>query len=152
MRMRRYLKATVALALVAALLSGTALAMGARVITPGMAVYNSSAQQVGVLGRGTSFDVTAINGGWARISYRGYTGYAQLSNMMFNKSIRAVTTTASGIRFMTRDSYAHGRYYTGTLAAGVPLYIRGIAGNYLLFLNTSGSVLGYIPMSAVRRV
>lgn len=154
MRMKRYFRAVLALAMVAALLSGSAMAasMGAKVLTASMPVYNAAAQQIGVMGRSTAFEVTAINGGWARISYRGYECYAPLSNMVFDARIPAVTNQVSNIRFMTQDSYSRGLYYTGTLARGIPMYIAGINGDYLLFFNTTGSIMGYVPRYAVTRV
>ena len=146
------MKALVALALVAAMLCGSAMAasLGAKVYSSSMPVYRSkSGSRVATLRRGTSFKVTSVSGSWAKISYRGRTGYAKLSNIVFNKHIKAVTTKSSSIRFMTKDSYRKGVYYTGKLAAGVTVYIAGVQGDKLLFFNENGDTMGLVSKSAV---
>lgn len=154
MRKRKWIRALVALTLVAAMLCGSAMAasLGAKVYSSYMTVYNSkSGSRIGALGRGTSIQVTGVSGSWARISYKGRTGYAKLSDIVFNGRIKAVTTKSSSIRFMTKSSYKKGIYYTGTLAAGVTLYVAGIHGDNLLFFDASGNTMGYVKKSAVRK-
>ena len=154
MRKARYFKAVVAMALIAAMLCGSAMAMslGAKVFSGYMPVYTakSGGRAVGSLRQGTSFKVTAISGSWARISYRGGTGYAKLKDIVFNGRIPVVTTKSASIVFVTKGSLKKHTYYTATLAAGIPLYIGGIHGDNLLFFDKSGSVMGYIRGSAVR--
>ena len=154
MRRMKYWKAAIAVVMIAVMLCGSAMAatMGAKVLMPSMAVYNSGKQQIGTLRQGTSFSVTAISGDWARISYRGYTGYAQLKDIVFDSRIKAVSTKSTQIRFITKSSYKRSIYYTGTLAAGVTLYVAGINGSDFLFFDESGSVMGYVAKSAMRRV
>ena len=153
MRGMKYLKALIAAVLLVVMICGSAMAanMGAKVLAPSMAVYNSDKQQVATLNRGTSFTVTATSGDWARISYRGYTGYAMLKDIVFNSHIKAVSTQSTKIRFITKESYKRNVYYTGTLAAGVTLYVAGINGDNFLFYDESGNVMGYVSKSAVRR-
>lgn len=155
MRKAKFWKALVAAVLIAALLCGGALAAtrSAKVFSSSMTVYKtkSTRSRVGVLRKGTSIKVTGIAGKWARISYKGHTGYAKLSNIAFNKRIKMVTTKSSSIRFMTKGSYRKNRYYTGTLAAGVTLYVAGINGREYLFYDESGKTVGYVKKSAVRR-
>ena len=154
MRKKNYFKAVIAAVLIAAMLCGSALASsyGAKVFSSSMSVYRteSTRSKIGALGRGTSFTVTSISGDWAKISYKGQTGYAKLSNIVFNKHVKAVTTNASSIRFVTKKSYRTGTYYTGTLSAGVTIYLAGINGSYYLFYDESGSAMGYVKKSAVR--
>ena len=154
MRKMNYLKAVIAAVLIAAMLCGSALASsyGAKVFSSSMSVYRteSTRSRIGTLGRGTSFTVTGISGDWAKISYKGHTGYAKLSNIVFNKHVKAVTTASSSIRFITKKSYRNRTYYTGTLAAGVTIYLAGINGSYYLFYDESGSAMGYVKKSAVR--
>ena len=65
MRKRKWMKALVALALVAAMLCGSAMAasLGAKVYSSSMPVYRSkSGSRVATLRRGTSFKVTSVSG------------------------------------------------------------------------------------------
>ena len=154
MRKMKCFKALAAALLIVVMLCGSAMAatMGAKVFSSSMAVYNSNKQRVGRLSRGTSISVTSISGDWAKFSYRGRTGYAKLSDIVFNDRIKVVSTKATSIRFITKSSYKKNTYYTGTLSAGVTLYVAGISGKNYLFYNESGSVLGYVSKSAVRKV
>ena len=153
MRRMRYLKAVVAMVLIAAMLCGSAMAASrdAKVFSPSMKVYNKNRQTIASLSRGTSFTVTKISGNWAKISYGGKTGYAQMKDIVFNKRVKAVSTKETSIKFVTKSSYKKGTYYTGTLAKGVTLYIAGVKGDYYLFYNESGSAMGYVKKSAVRK-
>ena len=156
MRKMKYLKAVAAAVLIAAMLCGSAMAasMGAKVFSSSMPVYksNSTRTRIGTLSKGTSFKVTKISGDWARISYKGKTGYAKMSDIVFNKRYKAVSTKSTPIRFMTKKSYKKHTYYTGTLSAGVTLYVAGVHGDYYLFYDKSGSTVGLVRKSAVRRV
>ena len=155
MRKMKYLKAMAAAVLIVAMLCGSAMAasLGAKVFSSSMAVYKSAStgSRIGALGRGTSFKVTSISGSWAKISYKGKTGYAKMKDIVFNKHIKAVSTKSTPIKFMTKKSYRKGTYYTGTLSAGVTLYVAGVHGDYYLFYDESGSTMGYVKKSAVRR-
>ena len=155
MRKAKYLKALVAAVLIAALLCGSAMAsMSAKVSSSYMTVYKtkSTRNRIGGLKRGTSFQVTGISGDWAKISYKGRTGYAKLNNLVFSNRIKMVSTKSTPIKFMTKKSYKNRTYYTGTLSAGVTLYVAGIRGKYYLFYNQSGSTMGYVKKSAMRKV
>lgn len=153
-KMSKMIKAVIAAALIATLLCGSALAAsyGAKVLVSSMTVYGKSGSQVvalGSLSQGTSFSVTAVSGDWARISYKGHTGYAKLDDIVFNKHVKGVTTRDTEIRFVTRASYKEGVYYRATLAAGTTVYVAGKNGDDYLVYNASGSALGYVSASAV---
>lgn len=151
--MRKSFKSIVILALVAVMLCSTALAAtySANVLTNTMTVYNSSKQPAGSLIRGTSIKVKDISGNWAKISYNGKTGYAKLSNIIFDKKIPAVATKDTAIRFVTRESWNKNQYYTATLAAGSGIYVVGKNGNEALVSNASGSAVGYVKLSALKK-
>ena len=145
-----------AIALIAAMLSCSALAAnyGAKVLTSSMAVYgysNGKKVQQGMLSQGTSFKVTEMSGNWAKISYKGKTGYAKLENIIFDKRIKAVANRDTALKFITRESYARGVYYTATLAAGTKVYAAGFKGDQMLITNASGSALGYVKKSALTK-
>ena len=151
--MRRFFRITIALMLIAAILCPGALAASysAKVLMPSMTVYSSSKEAMGTLRQGTAIKVTAISGDWARISYRGNAYYAQMKDIIFNTRIAAVSTRDTSIRFVTKASYKANTYYKATLAAGTPVYVVGLNGDNALIANKSGSVLGYVKKSALRK-
>lgn len=154
MRKKRIVKAMVALVLALAMLSGSALAASrsAKVFSSSMAVYRSAGgKRVGTLRRGTSITVKATKGSWARISYKGKTCYARLKDIEYNKHVKAVTTESSSIRFITKSSYRKHTYYTGTLAAGITIYIAGVRGSEYLFYSEDGSAMGFVKKSVVSK-
>lgn len=154
MRKCKFARAFIAALLIAALLCGSALAasLDAKVFSSSMTVYKStSGGKLGRLRRGTAFTVKGISGEWAKISYRGRTGYAKLKNIIFDKYVEAVSTQETPIRFITKGTYKRGVYYTGTLSKGVPLRVVGVNGNYLLFLNEQENAMGYVSKSAVKK-
>ena len=154
MRKAKILKAMLAMALILAMLCGSAMAArSAKVFSSSMAIYNSKStnNQIGSLSHGTSFSVTGISGSWAKISYKGTTGYAKMSDIIFKNRVKAVTTKSSSIKFITKKSYKNNKYYTGTLAAGVTIYVVGAHGGNYLFYDKTGKALGYVSKSAVRK-
>lgn len=149
-------KILIALALMAALLSGSALAASysAKVLVSSMDVYGRSdgnVEKIGSLSQGKSFKVTAISGDWARISYKGHTGYAKLEDMIFSKRIKAVAVKDAKLKFVTKKSFDEKVYYTATLSAGTGVYVVGKNDDTFLITNRSGSALGYVAASALSR-
>lgn len=154
MQKRGFLKALVALMLVMALLSGSALAAtkSAKVFSSSMTVYRSrGGKRVGLMRHGASVTVKGVSGSWAKISYRGKTCYVHLKDLEFNKHVKAVTTQSSSIRFITKNSYRKRTYYTGSLAAGVTIYIAGSRDGCYLFYSEDGSAMGLVPKNAVKK-
>lgn len=151
--MRKMLKTMVALVLLAALLCPSAMAAsyGAKVLTNATTVYNANKQTAGALTQGTSITVKAVSGNWAKISYKGRTGYVSLANIIFNKKVKVVANRDTGIRFVTRASYAQSQYYSATLSAGTTVYVVGKKGDSALISNASGSALGYVKLSALTK-
>ena len=154
MRKAKFLKATLAVALILAMLCGSAMAArSAKVFSSSMAIYNSKStnNQIGSLSHGSSFSVTSISGSWAKISYKGNTCYAKLSDIVFSKRVKVVSTKSTPIKFITKKSFKNRTYYTATLAPGTTLYVAGINGSYYLFYDETGSAMGYVSKSAVRK-
>lgn len=151
--MRKMFKSIVVLALVAVLLCSSAMAASysAKVLTNTMTVYNSSKQSAGALIRGTSIKVKAVSGNWAKITYKGKTGYAKLSSIIFDKKVKVVANRDTSIRFVTRESWAKNQYYSATLGAGTTLYVVGKKGEEALISNASGSAIGYVKLSALSK-
>lgn len=154
--MGRMAKRLLAAALVLALLCGSALAASydAKALASSMDVYGksgSSKVKLGSLKRGTSFKVTAVSGDWARISYKGRTGYAKLEDIIFSKGVKAVASKDVSIRFVTKESFKQNVYYSATLAAGTGVYVVGKKDDNFLVMNASGSALGYVDASALSK-
>lgn len=151
--MRRFLKILLSLALLAALFCPCALAANysAKVLSSSMDVYSSNKEKLGALKQGTAVTVTAISGDWARISYRGNSYYARMKDIIFNNRIAAISTQKTSIRFVTKASYAANTCYKATLAAGTPIYVVGLNGKQALVTNASGSILGYVKRSALKK-
>lgn len=151
--MRRFFRSLAALILLAALFSPAALAASysAKVLSESMTVYSSSKEKLGTLKQGTSITITAISGDWARLSYRGNSYYAQMKDIIFSKRISAVSTQKTAIRFVTKASYKANTCYKATLAAGVQVYVVGLNGDQALVSNASGSALGYVKRSALKK-
>lgn len=127
----------------------------AKVFSASMQVFASpstSARSLGALGQGKAFTVRAISGDWALVEYRGRTGYAKMSDIMFSNKVSGVVTRDSKLSYITRASYREGTYFKANIQAGAQVYVIGIHGNYLLVTNGGGSVLGYIKAANVRRV
>ena len=159
MRKMKYVKALTAMILLVAMLCGNAMASSyrAKVTSPSAKVYSSAGKgaiAIDGLSRGAAVKVLSTSGSKARVSYKGKTGYVALSKLahMYNKRVKAVTTKSSSIKFVTKKSYRKRTYYTGTLAAGVTVYVVGSKGKYYLVRNESGSAMACVPKSALRKV
>ena len=126
----------------------------AKVFTAAMRIYDApstSAKGLGALGQGKAFTVKAISGGWAKIEYKGKTGYAKLDDIIFGAKIPGVVTKNSAFNYVTKASYRDKAYYSAAIQAGTRVYVVGIHGSQLLVSNPDGSILGYISSGNVRR-
>lgn len=153
-KIKRLAATLLALALIFAACSAQAASYSAKVFSPYMKVYASpstSASCIGALSQGRSFTVKAISGSWARVEYKGRTGYAQMQDIIFSNRIRAVVTKNSSFNYVTKASFRDKKYYSGSIQAGVTVYVVGIHGSYLLVSNSSGSILGYIKSGNVKK-
>ncbi len=156
--MRKYIqKISLTILLVFVLLSvaqTASAAYSAKVLTSEMDVYltpDLNAGAAGQLMQGTSFDVHAINGEWAYISYRGHTGYAEMKSIMFDQAIVGHTVRATKLLFITHESYDRRVSYRGTLAAGTRIYVRGMSHGLLLITNADGTILGFVAQADCAR-
>jgi len=140
------LKRICAFVLVMMLLSGSALASKkATVYSDSMKVYrraSTSSSKMGSLKEGTTFYITDYNSKWAKIYYKGYTGYALLKDVELAKSERAKAYTTKKTVVYKYGSSSSSKL--GTIAKGTCIYIAGRNGNYIMCQNKSGTVTGYI--------
>lgn len=126
----------------------------AKVFSASMQVFSGpsvSSGSLGALAQGKSFTVKAISGDWALVEYRGRTGYAKMSDIIFSNRIPGVVTRDSKLSYITRQSFREGTYFKANIEAGMTVYVVGIHGDYVLVTNGSGSALGYIKYANVRR-
>lgn len=106
-------------------------------------VYNvpSTSSSVSVRAvKGTTVTVTAYANGWARISYKGYTGYMQIKYLNLVDRIKAYTGKSTPV--YKQDSSSSSKL--GTLSIGTAVYVVGVSGDYCRVQNKSGSVTGYV--------
>lgn len=126
----------------------------ANVLTNSMKVYNASKEYVGSLSQGTAFTVKAISkdGNWAKISYKGKTGFASMQDILFAKRIKAVAVKDASMKFVTKASYKLKLAFKATVAKGTPIYVVGYYDGYCLVENASGNGLGIVKASCLKRV
>ncbi|MBR3929245.1 MAG: C40 family peptidase [Clostridia bacterium] len=147
-------KRTIAVVLLLMLLPVSALADYAAVVTASkMKVYSTNKVNdkyyLGYLKKNIEFTVVATSGNWARITYQGRTGYAQLKDM--KKKAAAQTKQ---LAYTTRTTKLYQRASASskvlnTLTADYPVYITGSSGNYYLVTNYDGKGSGYLNKSHV---
>ena len=152
-------KRIVAAVMIVTMLCGGAMAAThkANVITKSMKVYakpSLSLEPIGSLKQGTAFKVLAVSdtGNWAKISYKGRTGYALMKNILFAKRVKAVVTKDTTMRFVTKVSYQNKQAFEAALLKGTPVYVVGHFKGELLVENADGDVLGVVNMKHVKKV
>lgn len=122
----------------------------ATVYTDEMKVYsrNSAASRylLGKLKKNTSFTVKATSGSWAKITYKGKTGYALISDMKSSKKTTMYTNRAvTAYQKPSASSKSLGK-----LAKNTKVYMVGMSGSYYLVENSKGKT-GYIAKSALSK-
>lgn len=134
----------IAATMVLMLMLGSALASyQATVNTSSMNVYSkssTSSKKLGALKAGTEVTILSYTSTWAKISYKGYTGYSQLKNLRLKNRIKGYT---SKVAPLYKTASASGKKL-GTVASGTEVYVAGRNGSYYLVENRAGTVSGYI--------
>lgn len=150
----RGVKRTIAVILLLMLLPVAALADYSAVVTASkMKVYSTNKVNdkyyLGYLRKNVEFTVVATSGNWARISYQGRTGYAQLKDM--KKKATTQTKQLAYTNTMTKlyQKASSSSKVLNTLTADYPVYITGTSGSYYLVTNYDGKGSGYIKKSAL---
>ena len=147
-------KRTIAVILLLMLLPVAALADYSAVVTASkMKVYSTNKVNdkyyLGYLKKNVEFTVVATSGNWARISYQGKKGYAQLKDM--KKKATTQTKQLAYTNTMTKlyQKASSSSKVLNTLTADYPVYITGTSGSYYLVTNYDGKGTGYIKKSAL---
>lgn len=135
----------IALVMLLSLLTGSALAdaMKATVYPESMTVYkkaSTSSTKLGSLKEGTGFYITDYNSNWAKIYYKGYTGYVRLKDVELVNRIKAYTTEDVAVYKSASASSTK----LGTVKRGTVAYVAGRNGSYFMVQNKSGTITGYI--------
>ena len=122
----------------------------ATVYTSEMKVYsrNNTASRylLGKLKKNTSFTVKATSGNWAKITYKGKTGYALISDMKSSKKTTMYTNRAVTAYQKPSSSSKS----LGKLAKNTKVYMVGMSGSYYLVENSKGKT-GYIAKEALSK-
>lgn len=144
-RLQRFLAALLAALLLVAACAPTALAasMKAKINSSSARVYNvpSTSSKISVRAvKDVSVTVTGYSNGWARINYKGNTGYIQVKYLNLTNRIKAYAAKSTPV--YKSDSSSSSRL--GTLSRGSSVYVVGISGDYCRIQNRAGSVTGYV--------
>lgn len=149
----KYVKRTIACILLLIMIPACALADYAAVVTSSkMKVYSTNKVNdkyyLGYLKKNIEFTVVATSGNWARITYKGRTGYAQLKDM---KKKTAATKQMAYTNQMTKvyAKASSSSKVTDTLTADYPVYIVGTSGSYYQVTNYDGKGSGYIKKACL---
>ena len=150
----RGVKRTIAVILLLMLLPVAALADYSAVVTASkMKVYSTNKVNdkyyLGYLKKNIEFTVVATSGNWARITYQGRTGYAQLKDM--KKKATTQTKQLAYTNQMTKlyQKASSSSKVLNTLTADYPVYITGTSGSYYLCTNYDGKGSGYIKKTCL---
>ncbi len=150
----RGVKRTIAVILLLMLLPVAALADYSAVVTASkMKVYSTNKVNdkyyLGYLKKNIEFTVVATSGNWARITYQGRTGYAQLKDM--KKKAATQTKQLAYTNQMTKlyQKASSSSKVLNTLTADYPVYITGTSGSYYLVTNYDGKGSGYIKKTCL---
>lgn len=118
-----------------------AASFSARINSSSAKVYRTpSTSSAGVSGgKGITVKVTGLSGSWARISYKGNTGYIKSKYLNMTNRAKAYTAKSTPVY---KQASASGKL--GTLPIGTAVYVVGKDGSYYRIQNASGSVTGYV--------
>ena len=98
------------------------------------------------LEKGTTLSLKDTSGDWAKVSYRGVTGYVPLKYLNSEQRYSA---------YISKDTYIYNSASSSSERASVgvntKVYVVGVSGDYLRVQNASGSATGYVPASCVSR-
>jgi len=131
--------------------ASTAMAMsiGAVINASSVRVYQSastSSRSV-TLSKGTTVTVTAVSGGWARITKNGKTAYVDVKYLTTTSKYPCYTNQSVAV--YKGASTSSGKL--GTLSVNTKVYAVGVEGGFYRVQNSSGSVTGYVAKSALSK-
>ena len=141
---RRICAILVVMLLLAALApAAMAASYSAKINSSSCKVYKAPSTSSRVLCSGVKnlgVTITGYSNGWARIRYRGYTGYVKSEYLTLSHRITAYTAKSAPVYKRASDSSGK----LGTLNTGSTVYIVGMSNGFYRIQNRSGSATGYI--------
>ena len=87
-----------------------------------------------------SVSITGYSGDWAKIEYKGYTGYVKCEYLTLRSRLTAYTAKSTPVYKRASSSSSK----LGTLGTGSTVYVVGMDDGYYRIQNRSGSVTGYV--------
>lgn len=142
--LKRFLTAFLAVVLLLSASAPAALAAVQAKVIASTSVYNipsTSGKSIRVP-KGLTVTMTAYQGDWARVSYKGHTAYIPLTYLNLVNRLTAYTAKSTPVYRSPSSSSQK----MGTLSIATAVYVVGKSGNFYRVQNASGSVTGYVSM------
>ena len=120
-----------------------ATSYSAKINSSSCKVYKSASTSSKVLCsdvKDLSVSITGYSGDWAKVSYKGYTGYVKCEYLTLSSRLTAYTAKSSPVYKRASSSSSK----LGTLDTGSTVYVVGMDNGYYRIQNRSGSITGYI--------
>lgn len=97
--------------------------------------------------KGLKLSLTGISGNWARVKYKGVTGYCNLA---------CLNTTTRYAGYISKKTYIYKSASTTStkkaLDVNTKVYVIGKSGDFYRVQNASGSVTGYVKTGCVSKI
>ena len=132
-----------ALLLVACAPAALATSYSAKINSSACKVYKSASTSSKVLCsdvKDLNVSITGYSGDWAKIEYKGYTGYVKCEYLTLRSRLTAYTAKSTPVYKRASSSSSK----LGTLGTGSTVYVVGMDDGYYRIQNRSGSVTGYV--------
>ena len=129
--------------LVACAPAALATSYSAKINSSACKVYKSASTSSKVLCsdvKDLSVSITGYSGNWAKIEYKGYTGYVKCEYLTLRSRLTAYTAKSTPVYKRASSSSSK----LGTLGTGSTVYVVGMDDGYYRIQNRSGSVTGYV--------
>ena len=129
--------------LVACAPAALAASYSAKINSSACKVYKSASTSSKVLCsdvKDLSVSITGYSGDWAKIEYKGYTGYVKCEYLTLRSRLTAYTAKSTPVYKRASSSSSK----LGTLGTGSTVYVVGMDDGYYRIQNRSGSVTGYV--------
>ena len=129
--------------LVACAPAALAASYSAKINSSACKVYKSASTSSKVLCsdvKDLNVSITGYSGDWAKIEYKGYTGYVKCEYLTLRSRLTAYTAKSTPVYKRASSSSSK----LGTLGTGSTVYVVGMDDGYYRIQNRSGSVTGYV--------
>lgn len=132
-----------ALLLVACAPAALATSYSAKINSSACKVYKSASTSSKVLCsdvKDLRVSITGYSGDWAKVSYKGNTGYVKCEYLTLSSRLPAYTAKSTPVYKRAASSSSK----LGTLGTGSTVYVVGMDNGFYRIQNRSGSITGYI--------